>query len=50
MNVTEVPAQILFWLTLIVTLAAIAELTIIVIDSEFAGLPVTQLAFEVITT
>ena len=50
MNVTFVPEQIVFpGLAAILTLAVTFGLTVIEIAFEVAGLPDTQLAFEVIT-
>jgi hypothetical protein len=50
-NVTEVPAQIApDGTAAMLTLTGRGELTVIVIGFDVAGLPVTQVAFEVITT
>jgi hypothetical protein len=49
-NVTEVPEQILLPDTPIDTLAVTVEVTSIVIVFDVAGLPVAQVALEVITT
>ena len=49
MNVTDVPAQMVLTDALILTLAGMAELTIIVTVLDVAGLPLAQLALEVRT-
>ena len=49
-KVTEVPAQTLFALGAIVTLAGTTALTTIVVVGDVAGLPEAQGALEVITT
>ena len=48
-KLTLVPEQIVVADAVILTLAATLGLTTIVIALEVAGLPVTQLAFDVIT-
>ena len=49
-NVTDVPEQIVFpGLAEILTLAVTLGFTVITIAFDVAGLPVTQVAFEVIT-